>query len=414
MPLTREELYELVWHKPMLRVGERFGVSSSYMARVCSDLHVPRPPRGYWAQLEFGKTVPDRPPLPIARPGDLTSWSPGSPLMPAQRQTSRQVEKAPALRKLRSAAELHALVEGVRPHFVKTRKSEVGLLRPYKRLLVDIVVSEKQLDVALAAANDIFMALEAKGHRVTFAPPDARMRRAEFDERESPNRNYYHRVAWSPDRITVVYVGDVPIGLTLFETTEEVEVLYVHGTYIPLSELSSTQLRRYQGPAYWKTHKSQCSGRFSLQAYCPNPMFAWTKQWRSGNGEALSELVLTIVRELEAAAPMLAQQVAEAEARAEAQRRQWQEEERRRREEQERARQVKMRDDAKNDLLNAIDAWARTRQVHEWLELVAKDAQELPEPDRSHLLGRLEQAKVIVGGRDALELLKAWKSPGER
>src|SRR4051794_31365814 len=111
-PLTREELYELVWHKPMLRVGERFGVSSSYMARVCSDLHVPRPPRCYWAKLEFGKTVPDRPPLPIARPGDLTSWSPGSPLMPAQRQTSRRVENAPALRKLRSAAELHALVEG--------------------------------------------------------------------------------------------------------------------------------------------------------------------------------------------------------------------------------------------------------------------------------------------------------------
>jgi hypothetical protein len=32
-PITREQLYELVWTKPMLRIAEGFGVSSSYMAR---------------------------------------------------------------------------------------------------------------------------------------------------------------------------------------------------------------------------------------------------------------------------------------------------------------------------------------------------------------------------------------------
>ena len=53
--LTREALYELVWAQPMLKVGARFGVSSSYMARVCSALNVPRPERGYWAKLAFAK-----------------------------------------------------------------------------------------------------------------------------------------------------------------------------------------------------------------------------------------------------------------------------------------------------------------------------------------------------------------------
>ena len=32
--VTREDLYELVWREPMLRVAERHAVSSSFLARV--------------------------------------------------------------------------------------------------------------------------------------------------------------------------------------------------------------------------------------------------------------------------------------------------------------------------------------------------------------------------------------------
>lgn len=53
--VSREELYELVWSVPMLKVAEKFKVSGSYMARVCSTLHLPRPERGYWAKLAVGK-----------------------------------------------------------------------------------------------------------------------------------------------------------------------------------------------------------------------------------------------------------------------------------------------------------------------------------------------------------------------
>lgn len=53
--VSREELYELVWSIPMTKVAEKFSVSGSYMARVCSVLNVPHPERGYWAKLEVGK-----------------------------------------------------------------------------------------------------------------------------------------------------------------------------------------------------------------------------------------------------------------------------------------------------------------------------------------------------------------------
>jgi hypothetical protein len=39
-PISREDLYELVWSAPMLKVAPRFSVSSSYMARVCRLLNV--------------------------------------------------------------------------------------------------------------------------------------------------------------------------------------------------------------------------------------------------------------------------------------------------------------------------------------------------------------------------------------
>ncbi len=53
--VNRQELYDLVWPEPMLKVATRFEVSFSYMAMVCTLLNVPRPERGYWAKLAVGK-----------------------------------------------------------------------------------------------------------------------------------------------------------------------------------------------------------------------------------------------------------------------------------------------------------------------------------------------------------------------
>lgn len=427
-PVTRERLYELVWSEPMLRVGERYGLSSSYMARVCEDLRVPRPARGYWAQREFGKAPPEQPLLPPARPGDVTAWTPGRSLSQPRPATVRgtqapisgsesgpREEGANVIRHRRKPVDkLHELLVGAKAHFLKTRKTEAELLRPYKRLLVDIVVSEKRLDAALSIANDVFLGLEAKGHRVTFSPPDARMRRAQFDVREVPSKNHYYYGIWSPDRITVVYIGNVPIGLTLFETTEEIEAVYDHGKYVPVRDLGAAELRRYQGPQHWRTKQEGATGRFCVHAYCPHHMVAWKKQWRAASAKEMVSLVPVVVQELEAAAPFLASQVAEAEARAEAHRRQWAEESRLRREEEERRRQAKLRQEATSDLLAAIDAWDRAKRIQEWFAAVERQAQDLEHDDRLHVLGRLDQARALIGGADSLELLKKWKAPGER
>lgn len=54
----------------MTAIAARYGVSSSYLARVCSELNVPRPHLGYWAKLAVGEQ-PVTPALPPAAPGTL-------------------------------------------------------------------------------------------------------------------------------------------------------------------------------------------------------------------------------------------------------------------------------------------------------------------------------------------------------
>ena len=63
LKLTREELYSLVWAKPMTEVAQDFQISDRAMAKICARKQVPVPPRGYWAKKNAGKSV-SRSPLP--------------------------------------------------------------------------------------------------------------------------------------------------------------------------------------------------------------------------------------------------------------------------------------------------------------------------------------------------------------
>lgn len=55
--ITRDELYQMVWEKPMIRLAKEFGITGNGLAKICHRLDVPYPPRGYWAKKEAGKPV---------------------------------------------------------------------------------------------------------------------------------------------------------------------------------------------------------------------------------------------------------------------------------------------------------------------------------------------------------------------
>lgn len=53
--LSREQLYELVWEKPMQHLAKEYGISDRALAKLCGRQQVPVPPRGYWAKMSAGQ-----------------------------------------------------------------------------------------------------------------------------------------------------------------------------------------------------------------------------------------------------------------------------------------------------------------------------------------------------------------------
>jgi hypothetical protein len=66
LTLTRQELYELVWSRPMVDVAKDFHVSDVALAKRCKAVDVPVPPRGWWAKKTAGQD-PAQTPLPKYR-----------------------------------------------------------------------------------------------------------------------------------------------------------------------------------------------------------------------------------------------------------------------------------------------------------------------------------------------------------
>lgn len=415
-PVSRETLYELVWAEPMLKVAARFAVSSSYMARVCTILNVPRPERGYWAKLAVGK-APERPALPDPRPGDLLQWIRGSALPERARPVPKPFERRSGRRSRRHAelAEEHHLLAGAKAHFEAGRLSyHGGYLKPRKRLLVDLTVTKTGLDKALRFANELFLALEAKDHRVVIAPHGEHLHRAEVEEREQPGKGQRYSDLWSPMRCTIVYVGEVTIGLTLIELSEEVEARYVNGEYVRLTDLAQKRNSRSQRDYGWTAKHVFPTGRLCLQAFSPYPGTKWTKQWRETPGQDLSGRIAAIVRELEQATAEIVPLIKEAERQAEIARVRWEAQKREWEREAEERRIAQALKDSKKELQELIDSFAAAKSLDAFFADAEDRISKLPEPEREPLTARLQRARELIGNTDALARLASWRTPEER
>lgn len=53
--LTRRDLYDLVWSKPMTALSQEFGISDRELAKVCSRHRIPLSPPGYWVKATAGE-----------------------------------------------------------------------------------------------------------------------------------------------------------------------------------------------------------------------------------------------------------------------------------------------------------------------------------------------------------------------
>lgn len=415
--VNRKALYEMVWSEPMLKVGERFGVSSSYMARVCTVLNVPRPERGYWAKRAVGK-APEKQALPSPRPGDLLEWTRGTALDAQSARGLPQPLKRHRRGTRRERADLpeqHPILAGAKPLFEAGRLSwDAKYLKPAKKLLVDLAVTKDGLDKALDFANQLFLALEAREHRVMIAPTHETFRRAEVDERENPKEGERAHDLWSPQRCTVVYIGTVAFGLTVIEMTERAEACYRNGDYVRLSEHPRKRRPGYRYDDAWTISKTFPTGRLCLQVYSPYLRTEWLQQWRETAARPLAAQIPRIVRQLEAATATIARLVEEAKRQAELERQRWQIQREQWRREAEVRRAAEALKASRNELKEIIEAWAEAKRIEQFFADAERGLEGLADEDRQQVGERLQRARELVASTDSLAAIGAWKTPEER
>lgn len=410
MSVTREKLYEEIWTEPITKVSKRHGVSDSYLIRILKNLNIPRPPRGYWAMSAAGNRA-DRPSLPPAKQGDPISWSRDGK---TEFETIVVNEEKPARLKRKQRNANHALIREAYDYFKNVRDTDSPYLKPYKRLTIDLIVSQKTFEKGISLANHLYLQLEDAGHRVRIAQRDQRVHRAEVEERENTKTHRQYSGLWQPDRPTIVYIQDVIIGITIFEISEVAEVGYLNGKYTPIATYLKDPLSKQNSIFSWTTSQHMPTGRLCIQAYSTYPGTKWRKQWRESKPGELSKTLESIVDELcnSVAEVSNAVQLAKLE-HAENQRR-WEIQSEKNRIETEQRTLAKNMKESKDELLTIIEAWAEAKRIEEFFINALESAKQLS-PDNYELLkAKLLEARNMLGTSDALERLIKWRLPNER
>jgi len=411
--VSREALYAQVWKEPMTAIAEKYGVSSSYLARVCTQLNVPRPERGYWAKLAAGQKVPV-PALPRATPDHDLFWCRSGAMDPTKNVVEPKPLKVSKQRTRRkkstSGNPLHPLIRGARELFLKGRETGNGYLKPYKWNLVDIITSPQQLDTALKITNTVCLEFEDRGWAVRLEASNKQFQRPQADDRPYGGKDRYDVNHWSPGRSTLVYLESVAIGLTLIENSQEVEVVYTDGKYVPVKELKKSQSWM---ASRWPSKRDLPSGQFRLRAYSPYLRTSWQKEWTIRDGQDLSWFAKTVARELRKATTEISQEFAVASEQIRREREEWARQREKWRIEQDN----KIRQEAVTESTEALEGiiaeWDRFKRIHEFFDELETAIGLSREEDKALLLERLRSARGLARIPDVLEVLKAWKTPEE-
>nr|WP_242553854.1 hypothetical protein [Pseudomonas protegens] len=393
----------------MTKIAERYGVSSSYLARVFTNLNIPRPAVGYWAKVAAGKRKAS-PPLPEVQPGALIAWSRNG----APEQISRSLPRPPAKSRGRSSSRVailprrHPLLVDIEEHFKKAKETDEGYLRPSKRSMADLIVSGSGVNQAVDFANQLYLALLGKGFAVALADPTTHMGRASVDHREQESKRYVHPALWRPQRPTVVYIGTVVFGLSIYEISEYVHVKRPDKKYVRLADLPVTK-RRSDYRDGWMMSADMPTGRLCLQAYSPYYGVDWIQRWTETKPGDLVSKISSIVKSLKAEAPILAGKVEIERVRSEQERHrhELQMEEWRRKEAEKR--RLKAIQDSRDSLEAVIHNWAKVNSIRSFFDDIALSADRLGPEQRQSVLNRLEKAKDLIGDLDALKHFEGWE-----
>lgn len=170
---NREELYAEIWDQPATKVAAKYGISSVMLGKVCRQLQIPQPGRGYWAKKQFGRPVkkiplPEAKDLPIVQrlkqaTSETNPQPPNSTPEPTDPEYQRILKIEARAVAVDPAATRHRLVSASAKCLTHHEADNRGLVHAYRsETCLDVRVSKNSIDRALNIMNAVIALLEAE------------------------------------------------------------------------------------------------------------------------------------------------------------------------------------------------------------------------------------------------------------
>lgn len=161
---TREEIYKLVWAKPVLAVARDIGISDVALSKACRKIGVPLPWRGYWAAIKSGRRT-KVPPLPTASSGQSTAMQFSVLENPAAKIPRPAVVAVPPLEVPAVLLKPHRLVAELQKA-AKGAEEHNGVLPLNYEKVLRVRTSDQHLPRALILMDTLIKEFEGRGYSV--------------------------------------------------------------------------------------------------------------------------------------------------------------------------------------------------------------------------------------------------------
>jgi hypothetical protein len=263
---TREQLYDAVWSTPVSKLAAQLGISDVGLAKTCRRLGVPRPPLGYWAQIDVGRKLKKKP-LPEAKPGqDRTvhfdvatniarreAWAANNVLL-AGNNTKPGIVDLP-----QEGADVHPLTEKHRRALEKTKPDALGFVSVHGKDLFWCELSQALVPRFLRALDAIVCELEDRDY--------------EFESGSSQHEGL--QVSRAHDRIELRW------------TEAKVEI-----------EREPTNVDKRRPSWTWQLNETKPSGALSVEVSAPG--LRGKRKWTEGERRSLEEVLGVVVEKVDA------------------------------------------------------------------------------------------------------------------
>nr|WP_321255753.1 hypothetical protein [uncultured Pseudodesulfovibrio sp.] len=228
--INREKLFDLIWSIPTSNLAEELGVSDVAIAKWCKRMEIPKPPWGYWAKKQVGKTVPPKPRLKkLTKKGVGQIQKP----QPTDRVKKKKAEEPHAKVVSGSLNNPHKLVQATRKALKNGKPWEDrNIIYSKSKRILDIQLTKASVDRACSIFDSLIKTLEKEGLEATLNVGeqktktivkvdgydieigiDEKTKRVEFKPDKDSNRRHWHpRHEFLPTGTLALVVRGWPSG----------------------------------------------------------------------------------------------------------------------------------------------------------------------------------------------------------